>query len=218
MASPHARIEQLLAEGGRYDVEVLPQLEACLKQQLKDNTYSLEANLAMLKLYLLYPEHTNVESLEKVLLKALMAFPATDFYLCLYQIPEKYHANLKSIMDLAQQLEMAKFKTFWKDSADVSVLSVAIGWESAIRKFIAGVVSSTYRSIKADQLRELLNLEKGKLDAYIEESGWSRSKTEKDIVIVSEATFQEPVRVEPKPSTNMTLDQYRTLFMAASSA
>merc|ERR1712118_313388 len=88
---------------------ILVQLEAYLHKQLSEATYDLDANLAILKLYLLYPDKAQVSVYEGILVKALMAFPATDFALCMYQIPEKHHAALKRVDQLSQHLEMAKF-------------------------------------------------------------------------------------------------------------
>merc|ERR1711865_337292 len=97
------------------------------------------------------------------------AFPATDFSLCMYQIPEKCRGNLKEVIQLAKSLEMAKFRTFWKDAAEMEVLKKAVGWETAVRGFIAGVVAATYRSIKEETLGELLTLPASDLDALIKE-------------------------------------------------
>merc|ERR1719433_2316046 len=214
-----SHIQKLFQDGGRYDESSLDELEPYLQEQLKTNTYDLDANLAILKLYLLYPEETNVDKMEGILIKALMAFPATDFSLCMYQIPEKHHQSLREVCQLAQQLEMAKFKTFWKESESVECLSQAVGWEAAVRKFIAGVVSSTYRSIKADQLTELLNLSRDdrEVEALLKERGWTFSEDDPDVIIVSTSTF-ENVTVEPKPPSHMSLDQYRALFGAATGA
>lgn len=213
MSTP--KIAQLLDECGRYDANILPDLQEHLDRQLKTSTYDLDANLALLKLYLLYPEEAKVDVIERVLLKALMAFPATDFHLCMYQIPEKYHTQLKEVIQLAQWLEMAKFTKFWKDAEAVEALGQATGWQDAVRSFIGGVISSTYRSIKGSQLIELMNVEASGVDAIIKAQGWSRSKEDKDLVIVNTASF-ESVAVEPQASTNISLEQYQTLFMAAS--
>jgi translation initiation factor 3 subunit K len=223
-----AQIEQLLADGGRYDVEILPQLEEYLEKQLKEGAYDLEANLALLKLYLLNPEQTKVPVYEGILVKALMAFPATDFALCMYQIPEKHHATLKKVEQLSQHLEMAKFKAFWKaaeeqvaadnNDKEAAGISRAKGWQDAIRKFVCGVVTSTYRSIKCDQLADLLNMDAKSLDPVIKENGWSRSKEAKDTIIVREDASFETARAEPKASAAMSLDMYRQLFMASASA
>lgn len=213
------QIEELLKGDYRYEKDVLPELVAYIDTQLKEGTYDIDANLAILKLYLIYPDETDVAVIERVLVKALMAFPDTDFSLCMYQIPEKYHVNLKDIMQLAQQLEMAKFVKFWKDAEGVEALTQAKGWKEKIRSFIAGVVSATYRSIKSEQLLELLNLPKGELDAMIKAQGWQRSKEDKETVTVNTATFESVVKAEKEPTeTTMSLDQYRTFFLAATSA
>merc|ERR1712224_607339 len=117
------KIEELLVGGGRYDIDILPQLEAYLEEQLDKATYDLEANLAILKLYLLNPGEAKVKVYEGILVKALLAFPDTDFALCMYQIPERYHAQLKYPISLSNHLEMAKFKAFWK-AAEEQVASV----------------------------------------------------------------------------------------------
>merc|ERR1712039_476661 len=105
-------------------------------------------------------------------------------------IPEKYHQNLRDVVQLAQQLEMAKFKAFWKMAAETEILNQVTGWRAAVQKFIAGVVSATCRSIRSDQLLELLDIKQADLDKLIKERGWSKQ------------------RVVVKEDTNMTLDQY----------
>jgi translation initiation factor 3 subunit K len=209
-------IEELLKGGTRYDAHILPDLEAHLKEQLKTGSYDADANLAMLKLYLLSPDEMSIEVIEGILLKALMALPSTDFSLCMCMIPEKCQKedSLKAIVNLAQQLEMAKFKTFWKEAESVESLAKAVGWQNAVRGFIAGVISATYRSIRSEQVTELLNLPAAELESMMKERGWSRSKEDKDVLIVNTASF-ESVRVEPKGPTNMSLDQYRKLHSAA---
>lgn len=209
------QIQSLLNGGGRYDPVIIPQLEAYVKDQLEQDTYDIDANLALLKLYLLHTDTTKVEIIEGILLKALTAFPATDFALCMYQIPEKQHASLKEVRHLAQQLEMAKFKAFWKENLDM--LAQAKGWQKKVRHFIAGVISATYRSIRKEQLMELLNLPAEDLDAIISAHGWTRSKEDKDLITVNTASF-ESVRVEPKAPSKMSMEQYKDLFLAAASA
>lgn len=215
---------------GRYDVEILPQLEKYLDEQLEKATYDLEANLAILKLYLLYPDHAKAAVYEGILVKALMAFPATDFSLCMYQIPEKHHGALKKIEQLSQNLEMAKFKAFWKtaeeqinaakeaDSTEGAGISRAKGWQDAVRKFVCGVVNSTYRSIRKDQLAALLNMEVKAVDPVIKENKWTQSKEDKEVIIVRENASFETAKPESKATTTMSLDMYRQLFMASTGA
>jgi len=210
-------IAKLLRGGGRYKHDIIPDLEKHLEDQLEHDFFDPEANLALLKLYLLHPAKTDVAAIEGVLLKALMAYPATHFSLCMFQIPEKYHTDLKTVIKLSQQMEMAKFKSFWKESETAEALKRAKGWQEKVRDFIAGVISNMYRSIRSEQVTELLNLPAEELDARINKMGWSRSKEDKNLIIVNTATF-ESVRIEPKGPNHMTLDKYKSLFFAASSA
>mmetsp|Transcript_21481 Transcript_21481/g.54869 ORF Transcript_21481/g.54869 Transcript_21481/m.54869 type:complete len:219 (+) Transcript_21481:68-724(+) len=215
MASAPAHIEDLLNSDDRYEVSSLEVLESFLDEQMKNGTYFLDANLAILKLYLLYPKETKEEVLKNILLKALMAFPAPDFSLCMYQIPEKYHASVKDVIDLAQQLEMAKFKTFWKLAAETKLLKDMKDWEAAVHTFIAGVVSATYRSIKSDELLEILSMSAPDLEKLMKANGWTRSKEDKSVVIVNTETFK-PKKQEVKEPANMTLEQYTKMFVASS--
>ncbi|CAK9086163.1 Uncharacterized protein At1g03900, partial [Durusdinium trenchii] len=82
-------IAKLLRGGGRYKHDIIPDLEKHLEDQLEQDFFDPEANLALLKLYLLHPEKTSIPAIEGILLKALMAYPATHFSLCMFQIPEK---------------------------------------------------------------------------------------------------------------------------------
>eukprot|EP00446_Apocalathium_sp_SHHI-4_P030730 CAMPEP_0177224428 /NCGR_PEP_ID=MMETSP0367-20130122/39013_1 /TAXON_ID=447022 ORGANISM="Scrippsiella hangoei-like, Strain SHHI-4" /NCGR_SAMPLE_ID=MMETSP0367 /ASSEMBLY_ACC=CAM_ASM_000362 /LENGTH=216 /DNA_ID=CAMNT_0018674465 /DNA_START=64 /DNA_END=714 /DNA_ORIENTATION=- len=211
-------IQELLDGDDRYEVASVEVLEEHLKGQLERGTYDLDANLAILKLYLLFPGETKGDVLEAILLKALMAFPAADFSLCMYQIPEKHHASVAKVVELAQQLEMAKFKNFWKLAAETKRLSEVTGWQSAVIDFAVGVVAATYRSIKVDELAEILNIFAGDVEKLIKEKGWSRSKEDKDVVVVSTETFISKKPVLVKEPTHMTLDQYRSMVTASSAA
>merc|ERR1719343_935768 len=135
-------IQALLEFTSRYDPNILPDLVRYLEKQFKDGSYDPDANLAILKLYSLFPDEADVAIMERILIKALMAYPDTDFSLCMFQIHEKYHPQLKDMVQLAQQLEMAKFSKFWKDAEAMEQLKPAKGWKQAVRSFIAGVVSA----------------------------------------------------------------------------
>mmetsp|Transcript_23111 Transcript_23111/g.37166 ORF Transcript_23111/g.37166 Transcript_23111/m.37166 type:complete len:219 (+) Transcript_23111:80-736(+) len=209
------KIEALLKQGGRYDQEVVPDLEAHVEEQLKTGTHDADANLALLKLYLLHPALTKPDVIESILLKAMMAFPSTHFSMCMFQIPEKHHYALKDVVKLSQQLEMAKFKAFWKDSEAITSLQKAAGWQESVRDFIAGVISTMYRTIREEQLLEALNLPAKELDARVKKQGWSRSKEDKAIITVNTASFESASQVGPKGPSNMTMDQYKSLFFAA---
>lgn len=66
----------------RYNPANLQTLERYVEMQSRENTYDLEANLAVLKLYQFNPEKFNADITCQILLKALTNFPHTDFTLC----------------------------------------------------------------------------------------------------------------------------------------
>lgn len=66
----------------RYNPENLQTLESYVEYQSRENTYDLEANLAVLKLYQFNPQRYNSSVTCQILLKALTNFPHTDFVLC----------------------------------------------------------------------------------------------------------------------------------------
>lgn len=73
----------------RYNPDILPQLEAYVAAQCAQSTYDLDCNLAVLKLYQFHPDTTNVAVVSKILLKAMMSLPSTDYITCTYLIPER---------------------------------------------------------------------------------------------------------------------------------
>lgn len=77
-----------LLEEKRYDAAILPQLEEYVHAQCKGGTYDLDCNLAVLKLYQFHPELSKTDIIAKILVKALMKLPATDYLLCTYLIPD----------------------------------------------------------------------------------------------------------------------------------
>eukprot|EP00913_Durusdinium_trenchii_P024875 g23349.t1 len=48
---------------------------------------------------------------------------------CRANLRSRYHADLKTVMNLSQKMEMAKFKSFWKESENAEVLKRAKGWQ-----------------------------------------------------------------------------------------
>jgi uncharacterized protein YPO0396 len=86
-------VQKKLAESqkGRnaYDQSVIKTLEQYLDEQVTNNKVDIDANLALLKFYLIYPESLNAEKVAKVLVKAIMAFPSTSFTGATAMISEK---------------------------------------------------------------------------------------------------------------------------------
>ncbi|XP_042478327.1 eukaryotic translation initiation factor 3 subunit K-like isoform X1 [Macadamia integrifolia] len=81
-------VEQLVAVNP-YNPDILPDLENYVNEQVSSQTYSLDANLCLLRLYQFEPERMSIQIIARILVKALMAMPAPDFSLCLFLIPER---------------------------------------------------------------------------------------------------------------------------------
>lgn len=64
-------------------------MERYVEMQSKENTYDLEANLAVLKLYQFNPHSFNIDITCQILLKALTNLPNTDFILCKCLLTDK---------------------------------------------------------------------------------------------------------------------------------
>lgn len=80
----------------RYNPANLQTLERYVEMQSRENTYDLEANLAVLKLYQFNPEKFNPDITCQILLKALTNFPHTDFTLCKCLLLESVVSGLRA--------------------------------------------------------------------------------------------------------------------------
>ena len=63
---------------------ILPDLENLVNEQVSSQTYSLDANLCLLRLYQFQPERMSTQIVAQILVKALMAMPAPDSSLSLF--------------------------------------------------------------------------------------------------------------------------------------
>jgi len=101
----------VLLDQNRFNLDILPHLEAYLQHQLDSRSYHLEANLALLKFYQFHPEKAQKLITARIVAKALMQLPANDFSLCMYQIPERFHTEepVLSLQNLASLLETSHF-------------------------------------------------------------------------------------------------------------
>lgn len=134
-------------------------LESYVQTQAKKNTYDLEANLAVLKLYQFNPHLLNLDISHTILLKALTNFPHTDFVLCkCLLLPKQMQDDtVREIIYLADILEQCDFSLFWSKVETNSELFRGItGFYDSIRKFVCHVVSITFQSIEKEYLARLL--------------------------------------------------------------
>ena len=171
------KIAELL-KTSRYDPAILEQLEPYVTAQCTGGTYDLDANLAVLKLYQFHPEFNNVPVVVRILLKALMNLPATDYLMCTCLIPDRVHELevVGSVAKLAGLLECCSFREFWKEleplRADV-LPEIPAGFDDAIREFILKTVAITYQAVPEAHLLDSLKVDGGALAKLAASRGWA---------------------------------------------
>jgi translation initiation factor 3 subunit K len=152
-------------------------LEQYVEMQSRENTYDLEANLAILKLYQLDHAKYNADIVCQIMLKAITNFPHTDFVLCKcllthtnvctenksnisttnYYLMQLQDPQIVSIVYLADILERCDFQQFWTRISTMSELCSRIsGFNDSIRKFVCHVVGITFQTIDKPLLARLL--------------------------------------------------------------
>lgn len=175
-------MEQLVAYNP-YNPDILPELEAYVQEQVMRQTYSLDANLCLLRLYQFEPSRMNVHIVARILVKALMALPAPDFNLCMFLIPERLQMEepFITLITLAHFLETARLREFWDEAArNRDILEVVPGFEQAIQGYALHVLSLTYQRLPRHVLAEVINVEGLSLDKFLQHqvanNGWSLEK------------------------------------------
>lgn len=165
-----------LLQTRRYDPSILPRLEEFVNCQVTHSFCDPDINLAVLKLYQFYPDKYNASTVSKILIKALMNLPSTDFLCSLYLIPERRQVDepIPVISHLASLLDTGRFNDFWAASGTCAELLTSVpGSLDAVRDFMIEVVSRTYKTIDLSTLADILNLDQGNVAKIIEAKGWS---------------------------------------------
>jgi translation initiation factor 3 subunit K len=187
-----------LLQTRRYDPEILPRLEAYVDHQVAcgRSLTDADSNLAVLKLYQFYPARYRADTVSKILIKALMTLPSTDFLCALYLVPDRRQVDepIPIIAKLAGLLETGCFKEFWEASGSCKELLESVpGSMDAVRSFMVGVIARTYRCIDVPVLGELLSLPDDAVRVLCAENEWP----------VVDAVVQVPANEEnqPRPPT-----------------
>ena len=130
-------------------------------------------------MYQFFPERTNSTVLVKILVKALMQLPGTDFTLCTYLVPQRFQLEepIANLSTLAKQAECMQFKEFWEVASKCRYLWESIpGFEESIRNFALHAINLTFSQIRKQKLGEILALGGSDLDTLVKEhcssSGW----------------------------------------------
>jgi len=171
-----SQIRDMLQGIERYNPENIKTLEHYVDLQSRENGYDKEANLALLKLYQFNPNYYRMEVVVQILLKALMNLPHTDIVLCKCMLTQDIleDSKVKTIIYLADLLEMCEFKTFWKDiNKESALINCVAGFEEAIRKYVCHVISITYQTIEETVLQEYLGLvDENAIRVWTDRFGW----------------------------------------------
>eukprot|EP00798_Chlamydomonas_sp_ICE-L_P020020 gene20020-26736_t len=151
-----------------------------LSEQASTKTYSLEANLALLRFYQFQPSSTKIPILAKVLLKSVMQLPQPDFKICAHLIPERLQNEelVSKIMGLASSLETSRFTEFWGQAVALKeTISHVPGFYDAVRAYVLHTLSISFQRVPKSVLGEYLQLEGASLDNLIKDkcanAGWS---------------------------------------------
>ncbi|KAL7091929.1 hypothetical protein ACP275_12G134100 [Erythranthe tilingii] len=194
-------VEQLVAVNP-YNPDILPDIENYVNEQVSSQTYSLNANLCLLRLYQVEQERMSTQIVARILIKALMAMPAPDFSLCLFLIPERVQMEeqFKTLIVLSHYLETARFSQFWDEAAkNRHLLEVIPGFEQAIQEYAIHVLSLTYQKVPRAILAEVINIEGPSLDKFIDHhvanSGWTVEKNQNKgshLIVLPPTEFNHP--------------------------
>jgi len=189
--SKKVKIRNMLRGIELYNPNNIGELQEYLNEQCAENTYDLEANLAILRLYQFNTNQIDKKAIINILLKTLTALPNPDFILCKSLIDpnffeeEEIDPNLKHVLNLHQLLEICDFKKFWTElRSDPAVYLGIAGFDDSIRKFICYVVKITYQTIDKTTLCELLGgLDDSQLKYWINLNSWK--EIDDDYVFIS---------------------------------
>eukprot|EP01059_Diplonema_ambulator_P023586 TRINITY_DN390_c0_g2_i2.p1 TRINITY_DN390_c0_g2~~TRINITY_DN390_c0_g2_i2.p1 ORF type:complete len:226 (+),score=89.97 TRINITY_DN390_c0_g2_i2:45-680(+) len=141
-----ASVEKALAQAKTLDQKAAKVLEEYVALQITDETYDLDANLSLLKLYQFYPDEANADIILKLLLKALLEMPSNAFILSTYLIPERFHQKKEIIpvLELQQLLEECRFQEFWESPHLAEIPSIP-GFESAVRDYAYDILAISHQ-------------------------------------------------------------------------
>ena len=196
-----------LLETSRYDSAILPQLEAYVDAQCASQSYDLDANLATLKLYQFHPETLKVPTVAKILVKALMNLPHTDFLACTYLLPERVldEEPVRTVATVAAQLETCSFRDLWAALTPLrtELLNATPGIDDAVRNYILGTIEITYQSVQTAHLRASLGVDSdAAFKALVEKRGWTIAGDLVKIALNDDNTAK-PKRVDASDTMNL---------------
>ncbi|KAJ4717428.1 Eukaryotic translation initiation factor 3 subunit K [Melia azedarach] len=205
-------VEQLVAVNP-YNPDILPDLENYINEQVSSQTYSLDANLCLLRLYQVSWTFLSTQI-------ALTAMPAPDFSLCLFLIPERVQMEeqFKTLIVLSHYLEMGRFRHFWDEAAKhCHVVEAVPGFEQAIQAYAIHVLSLTYQNVPRPVLAEVINIKGLSLDKFLEHQvtncGWilEGDQGTGQLIVVPRNEFNHP-ELKKNAADSIPLEHITRIF------
>ncbi|KAL9224176.1 hypothetical protein vseg_000238 [Gypsophila vaccaria] len=212
-------VEQLV-DLNPYNPDILPDLENYVNDQVANGSYSLDANLCLLRIYQFEPHRMSTQIIAHILIKALMAMPAPDFSLCLFLIPERVQMEeqFKTLIVLSHYLETSRFRQFWEEAAKSRhILEAVPGFEQAIQSYAVHILSITYQQVPRTVVAEAINIEGVALDKFLEqqvaESRWNLQKSQGkgQVIVLPHTEFNHP-ELKKNAADNIPLENVARIF------
>lgn len=213
-APSREEISDLLRSIERYNPGNLDLFCTYIKQTCLDESYDIEAYLAVLKLYQFNPAMFDLETVRVILLKAMTSLPNNDFTLCLYLLAEEYHTeeSIVTLIEMCNSLESCLFEDVWeflsqnpdtltgkvKTGPDGEHENVEIaGFKDRVRHFIAHVISCTYQVVESSVISKMLGgLSGDDLNSFCESKNWKVAEGGKVFVAPQEEVVKSKNIVE----------------------
>ncbi|UIZ26081.1 hypothetical protein KXD40_001627 [Peronospora effusa] len=150
-------------------------LETYLTEQMQNSFVDIDANLALLKLYQLYPSTSNVENVANILIKGVMTLPSTFFTGASTMIPESTSedVNVKAALETGFLLQSCLFEDFWK--MDLTVANKVQGFVESVRAYILTAISRSHSVISIDVLKAKLNVSDEEVAEIVAAEKWTLS-------------------------------------------
>lgn len=177
--------------------------------------YSLDVLLAVLRLYLVFPEAAKQSVVASCLATALQRLPDSHFTLCLHLVPEALQsdAEVSQLVQLHGSLDAAAWKAAWATAAS-SPRTATPAFTEAMRRYVASTLASVYRSLPADVAQEALNFARGDDAAFAawvaQQPGW--------VLQGGAITVPRTESNDPKPATVGEAIPFRDLVTLLSPA
>eukprot|EP01126_Amoeba_proteus_P020353 TRINITY_DN2070_c0_g1_i16.p1 TRINITY_DN2070_c0_g1~~TRINITY_DN2070_c0_g1_i16.p1 ORF type:complete len:233 (-),score=47.67 TRINITY_DN2070_c0_g1_i16:469-1098(-) len=171
--SDEDQVLSLLNSTERYEERSIPKLEKYVVGNVSRQHFSLEVNMALVKLYQFYPQKLNMGVLTTLLLQNLMHPRSQGFMLAMYMLPEKIQREetVVKLTTLSDHLECCQFTDFWTVLKEIKSLTDHVpGFEDAVRTFIGETFTRTYRQVPLSSFSPALGLANPK--TFIESKGW----------------------------------------------